>query len=147
MTVRRIPEPTLIKDASVNSYLNQMLRVIKINFNDIDDFLKSFFTNRFRREAMFYDTSITGATITDIDPDIYFHLVSPLSNTTVALRDPTEATSIGKTVVIKRNYGGAATMEVLDIEGGYDVNLPAQNDYLMLYCNGSDWFIISERIT
>lgn len=106
-----------------------------------------FATNLDRRESKFYDTSVTGATLTDIDPDIFFHLISPLSNTTVAMRSASDARCVGKTCVIKRNSGGGTTLQVLNIEGGYNIDLDDQNDYVMLYSNGSDWFIVSERRT
>ncbi len=106
-----------------------------------------FATNLPKRESKFYDTSVTGATLTDIDPDIFFHLISPLSNTTVALRAASDARCVGKTTIIKRNSAGGTTLKVLSIEGGYDVALDDQNDYVMLYSNGADWFIVSERRT
>lgn len=106
-----------------------------------------FATNHDRKDSKFYDTSVTGATLTDVDPDIFFHLISPLSNTTVTLRAASDARCVGKTTVIKRNSAGGTTLKVMGIEGGYDVDLDDQNDYVMLYSNGADWFIVSERRT
>ena len=104
-------------------------------------------TNHDRRDSKFYDTSVTGATLTDIDPDIFFHLISPLSNTTVTLRAASDARCVGKTTVIKRNSGGGTSLTIESIEGGFNVDLDDQNDYVMLYSNGADWFIVSERRT
>jgi hypothetical protein len=93
-----------------------------------------------RREAEYYadDVAIT------IDPVTFFHLIDTTAgNVTVTMPDPSEA--IGTTVVIKRNTGGGNSLTINDIEGGNNVNLTTQNYYLMLYSNGSDWFIIAER--
>lgn len=95
-----------------------------------------------RQESQYYPSS---AAIT-IDPSIFFHLIDTTSgNVVVTMPDPDDDLSIGETVVIKRNTSGANSLTINDIEGGNNVNLTGQNFYLMLYSNGSDWFIIAER--
>ena len=100
-------------------------------------------TNRVKLQSKFYDTSVTGTSIT-IDADIYFHLISPLANTTVT-PSPSAAASLGKSVCIKRNSAGGTTLKVNTVEGGYTIDLNLQNDYITVFCNGADWFITSER--
>ena len=103
-------------------------------------------TNRVIQQSKFYDTSVTGATLTNLDPDIFFHLISPLSNTTASLLSASDARSVGKTMVIKRNSAGGTTLKVSTIEGE-TIDLDDQNDYVMVYSNGAGWFIVSERRT
>lgn len=101
-------------------------------------------TNRIKQESRYYDTSVTGTSIT-LDADIYFHLIAPLSNTTVTLPSPGADTAIGKTMVIKRGFGGGTNLNIVDVDGGFTVNLTDQNDYIVIYSNGAEWYIISER--
>lgn len=101
-------------------------------------------TNRIKQESKFYDTSVTGTSIT-LDEDVFFHLISPLANTTVTV--PSPGSAAGKTMVVKRNSAGGTSLTVNDIEGGFNVDLDDKNDYIMIFSNGADWFIISERRT
>lgn len=103
-----------------------------------------FATNRIKQGASFFD-STDGTTYT-VNADVYFNLIDAgVAPVDVAMPDPADAQSVGKTVIVKRNNSGANAVTVLDIERGNNVPLNSQDDYLMLFCNGADWWIISER--
>ena len=101
--------------------------------------------NRLRTSAAFYDTDVSGTSISIADPGIGFVLVSAgAGNTTVALPTASNPQAIGKTITIKKNDFTANLVTVSTIEGG-SVVLSSQYDYVTVFSNGSQWFVTSDK--
>lgn len=153
MAFIRVPSefPTFVLRA-INT-LEDVYSTLKNIINSYNDFRKAVIdaTNSYANEldalssASYFDSGVDGGTY-DLSLSQFFHLVDAGSTpVSVNLPDPSDADSIGKRVVIKRNNTGGNAVTVIDIERGNNVALSAQDYYVELFSNGADWWIISER--
>ncbi len=93
-------------------------------------------------------TIVNSATYDLLETDDILHVAYTATGEVTSLTLPTAQTIAGRVIVIK-DSGNATTNPITvdtegsaEIDGGFDFDLDVDYDFVTLYCDGTDWFVI-----
>lgn len=100
-----------------------------------------FAANYVKERSDFFETSVTGTTINNLDPLVQLHIINANAGTTT-VNLPSAASGTGRRVTIVKNDLTSNTITVTGLAAGQTTKLNAQYDFVTVVSNGAAWYIV-----
>lgn len=101
-------------------------------------------TNYVKERSDFYETTLVGTTINNLDPLVQLHIVNAIAGATT-INLPSAASGSGRRVTIIKNDLTDNPITVANLAAGQSVKLSTQYDYVTVTSNGAAWFVVANN--
>ena len=100
-------------------------------------------TNYVKERSDFFETTITGTTINNLDPNVQLNIVNANAGATTINMPSPGGQSAGKRVTIVKNDLTGNAITITGLAAGATHKLSTQYDFVTLTSNGAAWFIVA----